>query len=125
MRRSSPTEPIRRVHGERPSNPSRALPGGIDMGYQDPDPFLLCDICRGLCGGSEGGERVGLKPKRDRELFSGASSSAGAAKRPQLQHQPFQHHQQQCRPGHLSRGFSSVRGRMILRATTARSRSPL
>ncbi|KAJ6839194.1 uncharacterized protein M6B38_317215 [Iris pallida] len=37
----------------------------------------------------------GLKPKRDRELFSGASSSAGAAKRPQLQHQPFQHHQQQ------------------------------
>ncbi|KAJ6804523.1 uncharacterized protein M6B38_183665 [Iris pallida] len=37
----------------------------------------------------------GLKPKRDRDLFSGASSSAGAAKRPQLQHQPFQHHQQQ------------------------------
>ncbi|KAJ6823119.1 uncharacterized protein M6B38_384995 [Iris pallida] len=37
----------------------------------------------------------GLKPKRDRDLFSGASSSAEAAKRPQLQHQPFQHHQQQ------------------------------
>ncbi|KAJ6801169.1 uncharacterized protein M6B38_198560 [Iris pallida] len=36
-----------------------------------------------------------LKPKRDRELFSGTSSSTGAAKRPQLQHQPFQHHQQQ------------------------------
>ncbi|KAJ6827818.1 uncharacterized protein M6B38_365165 [Iris pallida] len=33
----------------------------------------------------------GLKPKRDRDLFSGASSSAEAAKRPQLQHQPFQH----------------------------------
>ncbi|KAJ6791026.1 Uncharacterized protein M6B38_246915 [Iris pallida] len=34
---------------------------------------------------------LGLKPKRDRDMFSGASSSAEAAKRPQLQHQPFQH----------------------------------
>ncbi|KAJ6829097.1 uncharacterized protein M6B38_359825 [Iris pallida] len=33
----------------------------------------------------------GLKPKRERDLFSGANSSAGAAKRPQLQHQTFQH----------------------------------
>ncbi|KAJ6795450.1 Uncharacterized protein M6B38_226785 [Iris pallida] len=38
---------------------------------------------------------LGLKPKRDRDAFSGASSSAGPAKRPQLQHQSFQHHQQQ------------------------------
>ncbi|KAJ6829075.1 uncharacterized protein M6B38_359715 [Iris pallida] len=38
---------------------------------------------------------LGLKPKRDRDVFSGASSSAGPAKRPQLQHQSFQHHQPQ------------------------------
>ncbi|KAJ6830595.1 uncharacterized protein M6B38_353025 [Iris pallida] len=37
----------------------------------------------------------GLKPKRERDLFSGATSSAGAAKRPQLQHRSFQHHQPQ------------------------------
>ncbi|KAJ6798715.1 Uncharacterized protein M6B38_210620 [Iris pallida] len=37
----------------------------------------------------------GLKPKRERDLFSVASSSAGAAKRPQLQHRSFQHHQPQ------------------------------
>ncbi|KAJ6830738.1 uncharacterized protein M6B38_351245 [Iris pallida] len=37
----------------------------------------------------------GLKPKRERDHFSGASSSAGAAKRPQLQHRSFQHHQPQ------------------------------
>ncbi|KAJ6793097.1 Uncharacterized protein M6B38_112760 [Iris pallida] len=34
----------------------------------------------------------GLKPKRERDHFSGATSNAGAAKRPQLQHRSFQHH---------------------------------
>ncbi|KAJ6838947.1 uncharacterized protein M6B38_317445 [Iris pallida] len=37
----------------------------------------------------------GLKSKRERHLFSGATSSAGAAKRPQLKHRSFQHHQPQ------------------------------
>ncbi|KAJ6842925.1 uncharacterized protein M6B38_299270 [Iris pallida] len=44
---------------------------GLALGYQDPDPFLLCDIAEVYAEARKVEREWGLKPKRDRDLFSG------------------------------------------------------